>query len=189
MTNQAMATIIKQGILKSSLANSTYGKGQLEHLYGLLLNDESLNRYKPFNFIRNIDSISESTGLFKQWVLLKARLEDDQDYYTAGKRVSRALMRLSQDFEDVLPEGIKGYESIAIMFRVFFVPSSFLLTASTEVRNTLAFVSYILKTMLVLDLAFSNEASINGYPPEYWLDKLLTQANYDIDSLAIQMTS
>ena len=134
---------IKKGILKSTLMHSTYAQGQLEHLYELLLNDEDLSRYKAFNFIRNLDSLSESTGIFKQWVLLNARMEDEQDYYLAGKRVSRALLRMCRDYEDILPDGMKGSNSIAIMLRVFFVPSSFTLTASNEVRKTLAFVSYI----------------------------------------------
>lgn len=180
---------VKKGILKSTLLHSTYAQGQLEHLYELLLNDESVNRYKPFNFIRNLDSVSESTGIFKQWVQVNGHPEDEQDYYLAGKRISRALMRLSKEYEEILPEGMRGGNSLAIMFRVFFVPSSFSLTATNEVRKTLSFVSYILKTMLVLDLVFSNEKNINGYPAEYWVDKLLTQAHYDVDSLAIQMTS
>lgn len=179
--------VIKQGIITSVLNNSAYAKGQLEHLYELLLNDSDLARLKPFNFIRNLDSITEHTGLFRLWLVTKGAVQEHNDIYIAGKRIARATERMYKDYETALPDGLKGCNSIMIMLRVFFVPSSFALTATPEVRQTMAFVSYMLRTMLLLDLIFSSNADIKGYSPEYWLKQLISDANYDVDRLAVEI--
>lgn len=182
-------TLIKKGILRSILLKTGLDKLDIKCLYTVLLNNESVAKIKPFNMIRYTENITEKTGIFKVWLQVNSRMENEPDYYITGKRVARALLSACQDYLDMLPDGLSGSNSIMLMFRLFFMSDEDMQKLTEEEKEAANFVIKLLQTITLLDIIFSNEQEINGFKPEELLAKLITTAQYNIDELAVEIGS
>lgn len=179
--------LIKQSIIANVLNTSNLTQMNIDCLYDLLLNTENVTKLKPFNMLRHIDDLTEQTGVFKLWLNVNARLDEQPDQYIAGKRVTRALQSIHRDYTNVLPEKLRSVNTLTMMFRLFFIPNDVIDNATCDVQCAATAVSSLLRAMILLDLIFSNETDINGTTPEYWLNHLLTEAQYNINGIAARI--
>lgn len=170
MKNACLESLIKQSLIKSFFSECNCAPVEYDALYGVLLNTESVSKLCPFNFIRSVDSIkNDSSGILREW-LLGFREETSPD--AAGKRVSRAIGRLAKDYGSVLPDVMRGENSLAIMFRLFFLPGDTLFSLPFKTTSALQLTKSVLLSTILLDILFTRE-EFRGKSTEYWLERLL----------------
>ena len=144
---------------------------EYDTLYGVLLNTEGVSQLRPFNFPRNLDKIkNENTGILREW--LEGFTVEGSSVENTGKRISRAIARLSKEYDFLLPEAMRGEASFAIMFRVFFLSSDDFMSLPFKITATLQLTKTLLWSILFLDVLFTRD-TFRFHDCSFWLEKLL----------------
>lgn len=170
MKNTCLEPLIKTSLVKSFFNEYNCSPVEYDTLYGVLLNTESVSKLCPFNFIKFVDSIkNDNTGIVREWLL---GLSEDVSADVAGKRVARAVGRLAKDYSPILPDVMCGENSLAIMFRLFFLPDDVLLSLSFKTTSALQLTKSVLLSAILLDILFTRD-EFRGKDTTSWLERLL----------------
>ena len=143
----AMKLAIAQGIINTFSGLDT----QYNKVYNLLLNLPSVKRIIPFIILKNKEDISDSKGIFSEWISMYDT-DTTQELTVRCRRVGRAVTKLSATYGELLPHDISGPDSISILLRVFFIPSTAMLTYDDDVRDAINSIKTILTALLWLEL-------------------------------------
>lgn len=159
----------------------------LSRLSVLLLNEDSVQGLKPFNFLKNIDKLNDETGITKSWFdYLTRTIRSESVDIMAGKRIKRGVESLATVFDPYLPEAIRGTETLAVLFRVLFVPMIAWDKYPMVVRMTASLAKSLLLTMMLTDMLLS-DFEVMGKPADYWIEELLVGVGTRIGGVYAEM--
>lgn len=179
--NALLKRAVIRGIIRncdSSLLGTDLGKA-----LSLLLNENSVQGLKPFNFIRNSNMLHDDTGLVQEWFdYLTRSIRSESVEIMAAKRVKRGIECLSKTYDEFLPEVIQGKETLAVLFRVFYLGDDVAEGSDLSMRMALSFIVTLLRTMILLEM-ISDNFEVHGRPADYWLERLLMGASSEIGDI------
>lgn len=186
--------LLKRAVIRGIIANSSIDSldSNLSRAVTLLLNEPSVKNLKPFNLIRNTDMLNDETGLVQEWFdYLTRSIRSESVEIMAGKRVKRGIEGLSRIYDEYLPESIRGVETLAVLFRVFYMDCNFqgnaLAHPDLALKMTLSFITTLLRTMLLLEM-ISDNFEVHGKPADYWLEFLLMGASTQLGDIQSELT-